>query len=449
MTLPIPTPPGLESTTLSGGLPAVIQRRPGPAILAARLSIRGGSSLDPIGLRGAHQLMAGLMTRGCGSYDAEALADLVEGAGALLRAEAHEDALVLGLKCASEDAARLLPLLISMVRSPSLAKDQLDLERQLNIQTLQRQKEDPFQLAHDQLRRRLYGEGPYGHDPLGIEAELATVGQHHLRPLVEKLGGSGSVLVICGDPPEGVVDLMERGLADCPWATFLPRPQNLSTWQRPAERLALWEQNTEQLVLMLGAIAVPFGHPDAAPMWLLQAHLGMGMSSRLFLVIREERGLAYDVGAYFPARCSQAPFVLHLSTSAERAGEATLCLLDEWQRCLETPLEPQELHLALAKLRGHNAMGQQTCAQIAERRSLVLSHGLTLDHPERLLERVTQLCSEDLMAAARCWLHSPSLSLVGPRRALEAARGAWINHPIGERNLIKSRNPILPVDAGG
>jgi len=449
MTLTTTPPPTLERLTLSGGLPLLIQRRPGPAILAARLSIRGGSSLDPIGLRGAHQLIAGLMTRGCGTLDAEALADLVEGAGAHLRAEAHEDALVLGLKCASEDTASLLPLLISMVRSPSLASDQLDLERQLTIQTLQRQKEDPFQLAHDQLRRRLYGEGPYGHDPLGIEAELTTMGQRHLRPLVENLGGSGAVLALCGDPPEGLVDLLERGLADSPWATFLPRPETPSAWQPPAERLAAWEEDTEQLVLMLGTATVPFGHPDALPLRLLQAHLGMGMSSRLFLVIREERGLAYDVGAHFPARCAQAPFVLHLSTSADRAEEATICLIDEWQRCLETPLEPQELHLALAKLRGHDAMGLQTCSQIAERQALLLSHGLPVDQAERLLERAAQLGSEDLMAAAQCWLPSPSLSLVGPPRALEAAKRAWRNHPFSGGNPVKARNPVLPAETGG
>ena len=75
------------SPLLPGGLPVDLQSRPGPAILSARLVIRGGSGADPIGRRGAHQLLAGLMTRGCGDLDAEALADRVEGAGAGLRAE--------------------------------------------------------------------------------------------------------------------------------------------------------------------------------------------------------------------------------------------------------------------------------------------------------------------------------------------------------------------------
>ena len=77
-----------QSTELTGGLPLVWQRRPGPEIVASRLWIRGGSSADLPGQRGAAQLLAGLMTRGCGDYGAEALADLVEGCGAALRCEA-------------------------------------------------------------------------------------------------------------------------------------------------------------------------------------------------------------------------------------------------------------------------------------------------------------------------------------------------------------------------
>ena len=84
-----------QQCSLDGGLPLIWKHRPGPAIAACRLWIRGGSSQDLPGQRGACQLLAGLMTRGCGTYGPEALADLVEGRGAALRAEAAEDCLVI------------------------------------------------------------------------------------------------------------------------------------------------------------------------------------------------------------------------------------------------------------------------------------------------------------------------------------------------------------------
>ncbi len=422
--------PGLSPITpqcLSGGLPLLLLPRRGPQILAARLVIRGGSGADPSGQRGAHQLLAGAMTRGCGDLDADALADLVEGAGASLRAEAHEDALVVGLKCAADDAPALLPLLLALVRQPRLERDQVEIEQQLNLQTLQRQREDPYQLAHDQLRSLLYGSGPYGHDPLGVEDDLRGLGSDALGALAGRLGLGGAALVVCGTIPSAVVELLEQPLAATPWCTSAPAagtaPPCLESPAGP--RLATLEQDTEQLVLMLGSATVPLGHPDALALRLLQTHLGSGMSSRLFKVMREERGLAYDIGVSLPARCGPAPFVIHLSSSAERAKEASEALSQEWQRLLEVPLSEEELALALAKYQGQDAMGRQTCGQIAERQALLSSHALPLDHVERCLRQAPTLSGDDLQRAAKRWLQAPKLSLVGPAAAVEAACGHW------------------------
>jgi len=420
---------------LSGGLPVVVQERPGPSLLAARLVLRGGSSADPRHQRGAHQLLAGLMTRGCGTLDAEALADCVEGRGASLRAEASEDALMVGLHCAAEDTDVLLPLLLEMVRRPRLEADQVELERQLNLQTLRRQREDPFQLAHDALRSLLYGDGPYGHDPLGVEDELAALTGPDLQSIVTGLGCAGAVLVLCGTVPPNLQALLETPLHNSPWTTALPPAQGVATNQPPsalAGRIELQEQDTEQLVFMLGTPTLPLGHPDGPALRLLQTHLGAGMSARLFQVMREERGLAYDVGVHMPARSGPAPFVMHLSSSADRAAEASQCLLDEWTRLLEEPLSAAEMELAQAKFRGQDAMGRQTCSQIADRLSLVLSHGLPENHVERTLERASRLTPDDLQHAAGRWLRHPSLSLVGPAEGLDPAEAVWGDHPLSQ-----------------
>ena len=425
-----PAPASWHTSTLGGGLPLVWQRRPGPAIVACRLWIRGGSSDDQPGQRGAAQLLAGLMTRGCGAYGAEALADLVEGRGAALRCEASEDSLVVSLKCASSDAAELLPLLLSMAREPWLSSDQLALERDLNLQSLQRQREDPFQLAHDQLRHQLYGRGPYGHDPLGVEEELASLGREQIEALVPTLGQDGALLVACGDLDAGLPALLEPTLERCPWTTQAPAADPGPGAPAISQRMATLEQDTEQLVLMLGAATVPLGDPDGLALRLLQAHLGMGMSSRLFVSLREERGLAYDVGVHMPARRGATPFIWHLSTSAERSGEATVTLLEEWCRVLEQPLDDDELALAKAKYRGQDAMGRQTCGQIADRQALVLGHGLPASYVQDTLQRAEQLEAADLLAAAQRRLSRPALSLCGPGPALAAAERAWQGHAL-------------------
>jgi len=419
-----------QQQRLPGGLPLAVQQRRGPAVLSARLWIRGGSSADPAHQRGLHQLLAGVLSRGCADLDAEALADLVEGRGAALRCEASEDALVLSLKCAAEDAPALLPLLVAMVRQPHLEASQVDLERQLTLQTLQRQREDPFQLAHDQLRQQLYGNGPYGHDPLGVEAELEPLGPDQLQQLLPRLGQAGAVLVLCGAVDPAALAALEDALSPAPWPVTAPGagPGPVASAGAGLQTCA---QDTEQLVLMLGVATVPLGHPDGVALRLLQAHLGMGMSSRLFVVLREQHGLAYDVGVHLPARRGAAPFVWHLSSSSERAGQACQCLLQEWQRVLEEPLSAAELELARAKVLGQDAMGRQTCSQIADRQALVMGHGLDQEFVAASLERARALQPAELLAVAQRQLGRPHLSLCGPDAALAAASAAWQAHPLG------------------
>ena len=420
---------GVHQRELSGGCPLWLIERPGPAILSAKLWIRGGSSADPSGQRGASQLLAGVLSRGCGPFSGDALADLVEGRGAGLRCEAAEDGTLISLKCASDDAALLLPLVLQMVTSPWLVEDQVTLERQLNLQTLQRQKEDPFQVAHDQLRQQLYGSGPYGHDPLGVEAELSALARPQLEQMTHQLGQEGAVMVLAGQIPAEPEQLLLHQLDGQSWRTQAPKRLAGASGLKQVS-LASNVDETEQLVLMLGTTTAPLGSEQALALRLLHCHLGIGMSSRLFVALREEHGLAYDVGVHYPARLGDAPFVFHLSSSSERAEEATRELLNEWLRLLEEPISDAQLQLAKAKFKGQEALGRQTCSQVADRHALVLGHGLPFDFADRCLLEAEALTPNDLHQAAQALLQGPSLSLCGPQDAIEAATAVWTGHPL-------------------
>ena len=419
----------VQQRELSGGCPLLLIERPGPAILSAKLWIRGGSSADPTGQRGASQLLAGVLSRGCGPFSGDAPADLVEGRGAGLRCEAAEDGTLISLKCASDDAALLLPLVLQMVTSPWLVEDQVTLERQLNLQTLQRQKEDPFQVAHDQLRQQLYGSGPYGHDPLGVEAELSALARPQLEQMTHQLGQEGAVMVLAGQIPAEPEQLLLHQLDGQSWRTQAPKRLAGASGLKQVS-LASNVDETEQLVLMLGTTTAPLGSEQALALRLLHCHLGIGMSSRLFVALREEHGLAYDVGVHYPARLGDAPFVFHLSSSSERAEDATRELLNEWLRLIEEPISDAQLQLAKAKFTGQEALGRQTCSQVADRHALVLGHGLPFDFADRCLLEAEALTPNDLHQAAQALLQGPSLSLCGPQDAIEAATAVWTGHPL-------------------
>ncbi len=397
-----------------------------PGVMAAKLLLPWGSATDSIGQRGAHQLLAATLSRGCGPFDHRQLADLVEGRGAGLRSDTHEDGLLISLRCTSEDAQELMPLLEWMVTAPHLAKEQLELERSLSLQALQHQREDPFQLAIDQWRQLVYASTGYGHDPLGVSEDLQQLDESALQTLARQLTTGHSVLAISGTWPTSLDDTLHKRMDNLwPDTTDGPPPPPLR-WTPSADGDLITQSiDTEQVVLMLGQPSCSHRHPDDLALRLLGCHLGSGMSSLLFRRLREDHGVAYDVGAHHPTRAGAAPFVLHASSSAERA-ELTLSLLHQcWHELSSQPISEADLDLARAKFRGQLAHGRQTCSQRAERAAHRRSLGLSDDHDHRCLDRMESLQAAQLMEAAQRWLQRPHVSLCGPLEALKRLERRW------------------------
>ncbi len=403
-----------------------------PGVLAAKAWIRRGSGADPQGQRGAHQLLGSLLSRGCGPYGPVELADLVEGCGAGLRCDTNEDGMLISLKCRDRDAEQLFPLLGWMLRHPQLRPDQVDLEKELSLQALQRQKEDPFHLAYDGWRSLAYGSGPYGHDPLGVAGDISQLSPEELKLLADELETEGSVLALSGTIPESLLNLLNHHEAfmrsgDSPTtapATADP-PSAVHDVASCSQTLCLREQTTEQVVLMLGQPSLPHGHPDDPALRLLQAHLGHGMSSLLFRRLREEHGVAYDVGLHHAAKAGASPFVMHAATSTERAALTLNLLLKSWEEMYNQCLSDEALTLAKVKVRGQLAHASQTTGQRAERRAQIRGLGLPDDYDQNALDAMEAMEGSDLQRIASQHLQQPLLSLCGPHESLRTLESVW------------------------
>ena len=395
--------------------------QPGAPILSARIVLPLGSILDPIGMKGRQQLLAGVLTRGCAEFNAEKFASFVESHGANLRCEAGEDLLVIALKCNRIDANSMVPLILAMFESPHCNEEQINLERDLNIQMLKRLQEDPFQLCHDKLKPLLFDDGPYSSDPIGFKQDLKNIKQKNLLETSKQLTCSKALLVLAGDPPPELIENCRERLnvwKNEPISAPEPSPE-------PALNFASVVCNTEQVVLMMGFRTVGIDNTDSLMLRLLQVHLGVGMSCRLFQVIREERGLAYDVGVELMMRRSNTPMVWHLSCAVGRACEALDALLAEWQNIIQAPISEAELQLAVAKLKGMEALSRETGGQRADRLAMLLSYGLSADHNEICLKKLDRIEPAQLLAAAQRWLQKANLSICGPSSAIKELKQHW------------------------
>jgi predicted Zn-dependent peptidase len=91
---------------------------------------------------------------------------------------------------------------------------------------------------------------------------------------------------------------------------------------RPSQRFALHSKTTEQAHVSLAVPALPLNHPDRHALSFLSVILGEGMSSRLFMELREKRGLVYDVHTYVAQFLDAGTFNIYTGVDPKNAVEA-------------------------------------------------------------------------------------------------------------------------------
>jgi predicted Zn-dependent peptidase len=157
-------------------------------------------------------------------------------------------------------------------------------------------------------------------------------------------------------------------------------------------------------------------HPDRFCLTLLNTILGEGMSSRLFLKIREELGLAYDVGSSVGFLADTGMLTIYGGVDPDRGGEALRAILAELDQLTQTPVPRPELDKAREYLKGRIILSLESSSSQASwygRQLLLYNRIETL---ETILDQYDAVTVEDLQRVAQT-LFNPQqfvLAAVGP-----------------------------------
>ena len=401
-------------------------------IMSAKLWIEDGSRNDPKDKKGIHQLLSSTMLRGCGPYNNKEIAEIVENCGANLNFDTYEDGLLISLKCVENDAYKLIPLIGWMITKPILQRDQFELEKDLTIKAIKRQKESTYQLAFDGWRKMVYGDGPYGHDPLGSIDDINKINKEHILPIASSLIHRKKTLVISGKFPINIDEYIEnriefKGISKniINQNKTFKNIRKIETLYKQRTNICTHSLNTKQVILLLGKATIRYDDKSDILLRLLSCYLGYGMSSLLFKVLREKYGVVYEAGVYHPIRENQTPFIMHASTSEEK-GNMTLQLLKEcWEEIINNEISPEELDLVKIKYRGQIAHSLQSISQRAEHKAHLLGIGLSKDHDKEILQRLESITSKEIKDAANRYLKNPLLSVCSNKEVIRKIVKDW------------------------
>lgn len=346
----------IEIHNLQNGLAVVLEQIPTAQSAAYDLLIPGGIILDEPGHEGACLVLAELTSRGAGGMDSKSLSEAFDERGIRHSESAGHDRFVYRGSMLSGELERALSLVSAMVKDPSLPDDELESIRSVLIQDLRSLADNPARRVMVELTKRYYPD-PYGRSSLGTEEGINGSHSAFLQESWKKrFRPSGSVLSIAGKiDPAATLKMVERYFGG--WEG---QAMALPTFGRmPGHSEQHIEFESAQMQIAFAYPSAKFGERHYYTAKVAAGILSGGMFGRLFIEVREKRGLCYSVFARHSATKDFGTMLAYAGTTPERAHE-TLDVMKRELKSLAGTITSEEIARAKANLKSSLVIGEES-----------------------------------------------------------------------------------------
>ncbi len=409
-----------ERTALPDGPRVISSRVSGARSVSIAAYVLAGSRLESSAEAGVAHFMEHLTFKGTAAYPTtRAISEAIEGVGGSFNAATDRESTVYWVRVPRREAPRAMDVLGELIVRPVLSTEEIDGERPVIVEEIRSYQDDPAEYAQSLFQVALFGDGPLGREICGDEAGIRALPADTIREFWRATyRPANTVVAVAGDLDHATaVELAEAafGSGNGHVPGFEPAPA------LPAgERVRVDKRDTAQAQLVVGLPALRRDHPDAWVLGVLNAVLGDGMSSRLFLSVREARGLAYDIGSGTVDYADAGALEVSAGVDPAKLGQALTAILAELERLRDEPVPGDELDKARRYLAGGLELRMDETRHVASwigGQEALHDRVMTIDEALAAIDAVT---SDDIQRLAGELVRDEALRLsaVAPARYL-------------------------------
>ena len=409
-------PPQVTRHVLPNELTVLVRENAAVGVVAASLQLRAGSRLETDSNAGITNFLHRAMLRGTAKRSAVQLATSADDIGGSLDANGEVETAEVRGQALARHWETLLELMAEVALQPALRPDEIEKERRLLLAQVKSRADAPFSFSFDAVLRNLYGSNPYGRHQLGLKESLERLTRDDLLAHYRTIYRPDRMVLAVSGQIEGkrVVKMAERlfgkmarSPSDASVTLAAPKPSgDRQVVTRPAQ----------QAQIMAAYLGPGLSEPLYPAVRVLAAALGGGMAGRLFVELRDRRGLAYSTTVLIQARTAPIFFVAYIGTAPASAAAAEAGMLRELERVREAPINDDELARAKAYVRGQLAMDRRTNARLAWYMAFFETVGVGWDFPDRYARAIDGVTAEDVARAAERYLTRPTIVVLQPSR---------------------------------
>jgi zinc protease len=435
--------PPFREARARNGLEIVLVENHRLPVVSLQLSIPTGSVHDPAGKRGVAEMVGDLLTKGTATRSADEIAAAIEGVGGSLSASAGDDFFTLGSTVLTDGTELAFELMGDVLLNASYPESEIELTRRRLLSALEVERSSPDALADRFFAATLYGQHPYGlrQSTASLEAvtpaDIRAFAAANLKP-------DGALLVVAGDITlDRARQLVDRHLGA--WRGKVPaRAYGRPPLPKASEIVLVHRPGSEQANIVVGNLGLRPGVPEYYPATVANKILGGGADSRLFLILREQKGWTYGAYSSLQRRYDVGPFQATAEVRTAVADSALTEMLAQLDRIRTEAVPDSELVSAKGFLTGVFPLTIETPQQIAGQVAAQKRLGLGNDYLERYRDRIAAVTAGQVRGVAETVIRPDSavVVVVGDGVALYERLAALL--PV--RIIDTDGKPLAPDD---
>jgi predicted Zn-dependent peptidase len=378
-----------------------------------------GSRYEPAEVNGVCHFIEHLLFKGTKKRTAKEISEAVEGVGGYLNAFTSEEATCFHARACHDRFEDLLDVLMDMIHNSKFSPAEIAKERQVIKEEIAMYLDEPQHLVQELLNATIWPEHPLGRPITGTSETLDRLDRNKLLAyLRSNYIANKSVLVVTGNVKhKRVIKAVSRYASRFQNGTA-PKSAPVRGEQN-APRLKLFTKDTEQTQLALGIRACSRHDERRYALRLLNTIVGENMSSRLFQIIREDRGLAYSVYSTPSLFEDTGDLVISAGLDADNLPKTLRLILRELRRLAETPPSAAELRRARDYVLGQIDLGQEsTESQMNWIGEQLLGYGRIFS-PNEVKRRLREVTPSQIRGVAQDFFRPSgfNLALVSPLKS--------------------------------
>ena len=420
----------MNSLTLNNGLRVIYAPSPTNTVYLG-LALDAGTRDEKDGESGMAHFAEHLSFKGTDRRTSRQIITYMESVGGDLNAFTGKEETVYYCTCQKEHFSRAMDLLFDVVFHSKFPQEEMDKEVEVVIDEIESYNDSPSELIYDDFEAMLFQGHPLGRSILGNAERLRAYKTEDVQNYTSRLYvPSNAVLFVYGnvsekeimkqirkeDPPQPSLQggrASINRLSGHIGSTSYSPPYREGLGVGPVSGSHIIHKDTHQAHIMMGARAFGGTHPKHLALFLANNILGgPGLSSRLNLALRENRGLVYTVESTLTTYTDTGVWAIYFGCDHHDAEKCKRIVKRELQRLCDAPLSEKALNAAKRQIIGQIALSYDNFESVAIGMGKRMLHYGRTQTKEQFIARIQALTAEQVWDAAKEVFNPENLTIL-------------------------------------